>query len=291
MTIGPPLLIGALLALLAATALGVAGALTRAPLAPRTATAAGPSIPADGRPTAGLLRLAHLGLLLAFGLLLTAMLARTVAAGHAPWSNLHEVTQAFGAFLLASYLVAERRVPIRPLAPLVALLAAGLVAVALQLPDDVVPLAPALQSPLLLTVHVGAAIVAYAVSGLAFAAAVGEIAQARAGDRIALLPPAATCRALAYRCVLVAFPILTAAIALGSVWANMAWRSYWNNDPKELAAAGTWLLYAAYLHVAGRGDRAGRAAPWLLVAGFGAVLFTFLGASLVFPGQHSYAGV
>ena len=29
----------------------------------------------------------------------------------------------------------------------------------------------------------------------------------------------------------------------------------------------------------------------LLVAGFGAVLFTFLGASLLFPGQHSYAGV
>jgi cytochrome c-type biogenesis protein CcsB len=219
------------------------------------------------------------------------MLARTVAAAHAPWSNLHEVTQAFGAFLLASYLVAERRFPIRALAPLVALLAAGLVAVALQLPDDVVPLAPALQSPLLLTVHVGAAIVAYAVSGLAFAAAVGEIAQARSGDRITLLPPAATCRTLAYRCVLVAFPILTAAIALGSVWANMAWRSYWNNDPKELAAAGTWLLYAAYLHVAGRSDRAGRAAPWLLVAGFGAVLFTFLGASLLFPGQHSYAGV
>ena len=45
MTIGPPLLIGALLGLLAATALGVASALTRTPLAARHATAAGPSLP------------------------------------------------------------------------------------------------------------------------------------------------------------------------------------------------------------------------------------------------------
>jgi ABC-type transport system involved in cytochrome c biogenesis permease subunit len=31
-------------------------------------------------------------------------------------------------------------------------------------------------------------------------------------------------------------------------------------------------------------------APWLLVIGFGAVLFTYLGAGLVFVGEHSYAG-
>lgn len=283
-----PLLIAALLALLASAALGVAAAVMTSP---RTVAADGPDTPSLSQPGAALRGFGHVALLAAFGVLLAALVVRAAVAGHAPWSNLHEVTQAFAAFLLGSYLVAERRFAIRTLAPLVALLAAGLVAVALQLPDEVIPLAPALQSPLLLTVHVGAAVLAYAVSGLAFAAAVGEIAQGRSGNRVAMLPPAATCRTLAYRCVLVAFPILTAAIALGSVWANMAWRSYWNNDPKELAAAGTWLLYAAYLHVAGRGDRAGSAAPWLLVAGFGAVLLTFLGASLLFPGQHSYAGV
>jgi cytochrome c-type biogenesis protein CcsB len=231
-------------------------------------------------------------LLLVAGLVLVAALVvRTVLAGHAPWSNLHEVTQAVAAALVASFLLAARNPAVRPLGPLVAVAGAGLVVLALQLPDDVVPLAPALQAPLLLTVHVGAAIAAYAVTGLAFVATVGELVQARAGDRLGLLPSAAACRALAHRAVLVAFPLLTVAIALGSVWANLAWRSYWSNDPKELAAAGTWLIYAAYLHVAGRSDRAGRLAPWLLVAGFAAVLFTFLGASLLFPGQHSYAGV
>lgn len=284
MTPGTALLVTALTALLVAVALGAAATIVaRVP-----STADGPA--ANGV-RAPLLAAAHVALLAATGAVVIGMALRAVVAGHAPWSNLHEVTQAFAGFLLLAYLVAARRAALRALAPLVALLAAGLVIVALQLPDEVVPLAPALQAPLLLTVHVGAAIVAYALSGLAFAAAIGELVQRRAGDRVALLPTAETCRRAAYRSVVVAFPILTAAIALGSVWANLAWRSYWNNDPKELAAAGTWLLYAAYLHAAGRGDRLGRAAPWLLVAGFGAVLFTFLGASLLFPGQHSYAGV
>lgn len=284
MTVGTALLVTALVALVASVALGVAAVLVaRAP-----STADGPTA---GNARGPILAAAHVALLGGAAALVAAMLLRAVVAGHAPWSNLHEVTQAFAACLLIAYLVAARSTPLRALAPLVALLAAGLVVVALQLPGAVVPLAPALQAPLLLTIHVGTAVAAYAVSGLAFAAAVGELAQRRAGDRLALLPPGAACRRAAYRSVLVAFPVLTAAIALGSVWANLAWRSYWNNDPKELAAAGTWLLYAAYLHVAGRGDRLGRWAPWLLVAGFGAVLFTFLGASLLFPGQHSYAGV
>ena len=288
MTVGSTLLLASLVALLVSAALGTASALAGGAMATRTATADGPAMVAPHRAAA---TAAHAGLLAALAMLVAALVVRTVTVGHAPWSNLHEVTQAVAAFLLASYVLVERRHAIRTLAPPVALLGAGLVAVALQLPDEVIPLAPALQAPLLLTVHVGAAVAAYAVSGLAFVAAAGEIAQSRAGGRITMLPPAAVCGVVAHRAVLVAFPILTAAIALGSVWANLAWRSYWNNDPKELAAAGTWLLYAAYLHVAGRGDRAGRMAPWLLVAGFGAVLFTFLGASLLFPGQHSYAGV
>jgi ABC-type transport system involved in cytochrome c biogenesis permease subunit len=287
MTLGTTLLVLSLTTLLCSVALGLAAALSGA-LATR-APVAGPSPTSPGRDLAA--RAAHATMLTACLALLSAMGIRTVMAGHAPWSNLHEVTVAVAAMLLGSYLVARRRAPIGRLAPPVALLGAVLVLMALQLPDELVPLAPALQAPLLLTVHVGAAIGAYALGGLAFVAALGVIVQARAGDRVVLLPPGAVCAAVAHRCVLVAFPILTAAIALGSAWANLAWRSYWNNDPKELAAAGTWLLYAAYLHVAGRGDRAGRAAPWLLVAGFAGILFTFLGASLLFPGQHSYAGV
>jgi ABC-type transport system involved in cytochrome c biogenesis permease subunit len=147
---------------------------------------------------------------------------------------------------------------------------------------------PALQQPLLLTIHVGSAAVAYAVSGIAFVAAVAEIGQRAAQNRLPALPSADVARAVGHRAVLVAFPILTIAIVLGSVWANLAWRAYWSNDPKELAAAATWLVFGAYLHAAGRTDRWGRFAPWLIVLGFVGVLFTYIGAGLFIVGEHSY---
>ena len=159
---------------------------------------------------------------------------------------------------------------------------------ALQFDDRVDPLVPALQQPVLLTIHVGTAALAYAVSGVAFLAALAELAQTGAGDRIGGLPSAAVSRAVGHRAVLIAFPILTVAIALGSVWANLAWRSYWSNDPKELAAAATWLVFGAYLHVASRRDRWQRLAPWLIVLGFAGVLFTYVGAGLFLVGEHSY---
>jgi len=218
-----------------------------------------------------------------------ALLARGVIAGRAPWSNLHEFSLAFAVALLGSHLLLARREPIAALAPLTALLAAGLVGLALGFDSSIDPLVPALQQPILLTVHVGSAVLAYALSGLAFLAACAEIGQRSAGDRIAGMPSAAALRAVGHRVVLLAFPILTIAIVLGSVWANLAWRSYWSNDPKELAAAATWAVFGAYLHVAGRRDRWERLAPWLIVLGFAGVLFTYIGAGLFFIGEHSYA--
>jgi cytochrome c-type biogenesis protein CcsB len=232
--------------------------------------------------------LTRVGILLALALTAAAVVGRAILVGHAPWSNLHEFSLAFAATTLLTYVLLARSHPIAGLAPFVALLAAGLIGFALSLDDRVDPLVPALQQPVLLTVHVGTAMAAYAIAGVAFVAAVAEIGQRAAQDRIGLLPSGATLRAVGHRAVLIAFPVLTVAIALGSVWANLAWRSYWSNDPKELAAAATWLVFGAYLHVAGRRDRWEAMAPWLIVIGFAGVLFTYIGAGLFFVGEHSY---
>ena len=221
-------------------------------------------------------------------LIALAVLLRAVVAGRAPWANLHEFSMAFAAALLGTYLVLARTNQIAGLAPFVALLATGLIGFTVNLDDRVDPLVPALQSPLL-AIHVGAAVLAYAVAGVAFLAAAAELGQRATADGIGLLPTAETARAVGHRAVLIAFPILTIAIALGSVWANLAWRSYWSNDPKELAAAATWLVFGAYLHVAARRDKWERLAPWLIVLGFAGVLFTYIGAGLFFIGEHSYA--
>lgn len=284
-TLIPILLLAALVTLLATAAAGLGAVLLGArPTAMEAAPSGEVAVSASAPPG----RWLTLGVGLAFGLLALATLLRAMLVAHAPWSNLHEFSIAFAAALLGAYLLMGRSQPIGGLAPLVALLGAGLVAFALGLDDRIDPLVPALQQPLLLTIHVGTAALAYAVSGLAFVAAAAEIGQRASGDRIGLLPSAEVARAVSHRAVLIAFPILTIAIVLGSVWANLAWRSYWSNDPKELAAAATWLVFGAYLHVAGRRDRWSRLASWLIVLGFAGVLFTYVGAGLFIVGEHSY---
>jgi len=279
------LLVSALAVLLVTVALGLGAALVGFDRRPLAAAA---SVGATEVPRRSMASLLTGGVALGAVLLLSAAVARALLIGYAPWSNLHEFSIAFAAVLLAGFLVLARSWPIAGLAPLVAMLGAGLVALALGLDDRVDPLVPALQQPLLLTVHVGSAVLAYAVAGLAFVAAFAELGQRAAGGRIGLLPPVDVARAVSHRAVLIGFPILTVAIALGSVWANLAWRSYWSNDPKELAAAATWLVFGAYLHVAGRRDRWERLAPLLIVLGFAGVLFTYIGAGLFIVGEHSY---
>lgn len=282
MTASSALLVAALVTLLGSGAIGLGGMLVG--LARRLDPPATASHRISSAATA------QAAVVLAALLLLGSLISRAAATGHAPWSNLHEFSAGFAFAILVVFLGLAIRRPIGGLAPAVALVAAALVGVSLAQPDEVRPLVPALQAPLLLTVHVGMAMLAYAIGAVAFAAAAGQIAQRAAGGRIGMLPSVAVLQAAAHRAAILAFPVLTAAIVLGSVWANLAWRSYWNNDPKELAAAATWLVYGGYLHVAGRRDRWAASAPWLLVLGFAAIIFTWLGAGLIFVGQHSYAG-
>jgi cytochrome c-type biogenesis protein CcsB len=95
---------------------------------------------------------------------------------------------------------------------------------------------------------------------------------------------------IGYRAVVVGFPFLTLTIILGAVWAETAWGTYWQWDPKETASLVTWFIYGAYLHArVMRGWRGNRAA-WLLVIGFLATLLTYFG-NLIFGGLHSYSGL
>jgi ABC-type transport system involved in cytochrome c biogenesis permease subunit len=49
----------------------------------------------------------------------------------------------------------------------------------------------------------------------------------------------------------------------------------------------TWLIYAAYLHARNLRGWRGKRSAWLLIIGFGAVLFTYFGVNLWVSGLHS----
>ncbi len=249
----------------------------------RTVTAA----PDNGLVTLG--ALGH-GLVWASFLLMAAGLAaRAVVVGRGPWGNMYEFSIAFAVGILGGYLLLERRYPIRSLAFLPVGVALFLAGYAATLPATIEPLVPALDNAPLLTVHVAMAMIAYGVLAISCAAAVGYLLQGD-DDRFAWLPARKVLDAVAYRSVIIGFPIFATMIILGSYWASIAWGRYWGWDPKETSALVTWLIYAVYLHARSQRGWAGRPAALILVLGFAAVLFTYFG-NLFFAGLHSYSGL
>ena len=103
------------------------------------------------------------------------------------------------------------------------------------------------------------------------------------------LPDADALDRITYKTICIAFPLLTLMIAAGAFWANRAWGSYWNWDPKETWAAITWLVYAGYLHMRITRGWRGRRAAYFAILGFGVVMFTFFGVTYLLPGLHAYA--
>lgn len=224
-----------------------------------------------------------------FALLVASLAIRGVLVGRGPWGNLYEFSVAFGASILGGYLFLARRYPIRQIGFIPAGVALGLLLYASSLPSEIRPLVPALQNAPLLTIHVGMAVIAYGIFATAFAAGVGYLAQGTR-DRFAWLPSHKTLDEVAYRAVIIGFPVFATMIVLGSWWAAIAWSRYWGWDPKETAALVTWLVYAVYLHARNQRRWAGRPAALLLVIGFAMVLVTYSG-SLWFSGLHSYSGL
>jgi cytochrome c-type biogenesis protein CcsB len=227
--------------------------------------------------------------LAAFALLAGSMVVRALIVGRGPWGNLFEFSVAFATSILFGYLVLSRRYSIGSIAFIPVGVSLALALYAASLPSDIKPLVPALQNAPLLTIHVGLAMLSYGIFATSFAAGIGYLVQGK-GDRFAWLPSHRVLDAVAYRAVIIGFPIFATMIILGSWWASIAWSRYWGWDPKETAALVTWLVYAIYLHARNQRAWAGRPAALLLVVGFAMVLITYSG-SLWFNGLHAYSGL
>jgi cytochrome c-type biogenesis protein CcsB len=239
--------------------------------------------------TSPLGRAALVAAIVGFGLLIGSLAFRAVIVGRGPWGNLFEFSEAFATSILGGYLFLQRRYPIRSIGFIPTGVALAMLLYASSLPSSIERLVPALQNPPLLTIHVGMAVLSYGIFATSFAAGVGYLIQGQK-DRFGWLPSHKVLDEVAYRAVVIGFPIFATMIILGSWWASIAWSRYWGWDPKETAALVTWLTYAVYLHARNQRAWAGRPAALLLVVGFGMVLVTYSG-SLWFNGLHAYSGL
>nr|YP_009241802.1 cytochrome c heme attachment protein [Tofieldia thibetica]AMQ13377.1 cytochrome c heme attachment protein [Tofieldia thibetica] len=91
-----------------------------------------------------------------------------------------------------------------------------------------------------------------------------------------------------YRVISLGFTFLTVGILSGAVWANEAWGSYWNWDPKETWAFITWTIYAIYSHTRTNQSLQGSNSAIIASLGFLIIWICYFGVNLLGIGLHSY---
>jgi cytochrome c-type biogenesis protein CcsB len=218
-----------------------------------------------------------------------------IGYGHAPLSNLYE-SLVFAAWaIMLIYLVMEYRTKQRALGvfpALFAFLAMAYASFSTGVNSKIQPLLPALKSNWLIT-HVVTCFIGYAAFAISFGISILYIArksrQETSGGALSLLPDLRQLDELNYQMILFGFLWLSLGIITGSVWADLAWGTYWSWDPKETWSLITWLIYAALLHARTVKGWRGNRVAWLSIIGFGCVLFTYFGVNFLLGGLHSYA--
>ncbi|MDL4821259.1 c-type cytochrome biogenesis protein CcsB [Actinomadura opuntiae] len=225
------------------------------------------------------------------------LVTRGMAVHRWPWGNMYEFMTALSFAAVTAFMVVALRYNARFLGAFV--MAAVVIALGVDniwLYDSAGPVSPALNS-YWIAIHVTAAIIATGSFTVAGAATILYLLKTRAEGGAAgagtgvlsRIPSAEDLDRLSMRVTMFAFPIWTAAIIMGAIWADQAWGRYWGWDPKEVWSFVTWIVYAAYLHARATAGWKGRKAAILSLVGFACLLFNFFGVNYMFSGMHSYA--
>lgn len=225
-------------------------------------------------------------MLAAWAILTVSLLIRSILSGHVPFTDMYGFAASFCWGILATGCLFQWRLKSEVFGAGAVVIAFALLIYAFSLPSQHEPLPVILQQTWLLPLHVSCAIMAYGMFALGFVSAVLYLVKDRYNP--AFIPVSGMLDRAGYLAVLTGFPLMTLVIILGSIWAKIAWGTYWNWDPKETASLVTWIIYACYLFSRIFLHWTGRRSALLLIIGFAAVLITFFG-NLFFGGLHSYA--
>jgi len=220
------------------------------------------------------------------GLVLRWVESYQLGIGHAPLSNFYE-SLVFYPWCISLILVAMKqklKYPVITLCcTLISLFLMGYASISPSIDRNIQPLVPALQSNWL-HIHVFTCFLAYASFVVSFVCGLLYMFTWKS-----IVPPRETLDEINYRSVIVGFPMLSAGIFTGAVWAHYAWGSYWSWDPKETWSLITWIVYAVFLHARLVRGWKGKKIAILSIIGFASVIFTYFGVNFVLSGLHSYA--
>jgi cytochrome c-type biogenesis protein CcsB len=221
-----------------------------------------------------------------------AIVAAWREAGHFPVVSPKEVSSFLGWAIVGYYLAVSKRYHTRALPAFLLPLVYLFMLISLLLPARAES-APRLSASdisanpltqIIFPVHITLVIASYAafavtfVCGLMYLIQERELKAKRFGASSERLPALNTCDEIGYRTVTIGFVLLTLGLAMGIFLGNQRDGRYWHNDPKEVMALITWIVYLFPIHYRVTAGWRGRRAAWMSIAGFVIVILTWLGA-------------
>jgi len=204
-------------------------------------------------------------------------------AGYLPVTNLFATLFFFSWALALIYLYFELRYRIRATGLFVMLLNLILLAGALPRDASISALIPALDTPLF-SLHIIFSFIGYAFFAMAFSIGVLYLCQSRMQSD--LLPDLPTLRRINEEAIFLGFGLFTLCMIAGSLWAHIAWGHWFSWNIKSVWSVLVWMFYAGMCHAKFVRRWQGGVYAWLSIAGFGFVLFTYLGIGLLLESNH-----
>jgi cytochrome c-type biogenesis protein CcsB len=237
---------------------------------------------------------------LCLGVLVAGFVCHTLFLGHryyllgtAPVLDFKSALSFFSWSIILAYLLLQSKFRLRVLGSFVAPFAAFLMIISSTIPGNEGAVKPVFKS-LWLTVHVATVFLGNGLFAIAFLAAImyllqeNQIKSKRLGSWFSRLPSLATLDNVNHYAIVYGFPFLSLGMITGSIYAQYALGIYWQWDPKEVWSLITWLFYAALLHERLAVGWQGRKAAVMSIVCFCVLLFTFVGASFLLGGYHSF---
>jgi cytochrome c-type biogenesis protein CcsB len=213
-------------------------------------------------------------------------------SGRIPVTNFFEAINALGLGIMLVFLVMELRYKIPSLGTFMLPLVIVMMLPAFVMSWGIENLNPILKSGWL-GIHTSLAVMGDSAFAFAFIVSLMYLIQERQlkqkhlGAIFHRLPPLDVMDTITYRALTIGWLFFTLGMITGSVWAEIAWGTYWSWDPKETWSLIVWLVYMVFLHLRTIGWR-GRKMAYLSIAGFVLVLVSFFVVSRVGIGKHSF---
>jgi len=238
-------------------------------------------------------RVAEWSMAIGFILHTAALIADWAIDAHYPLFSLRETLSFLAWALVALYSVVLYRYRVLAVGAFTMPLISVLTFIAAIIGSDSSNTPESFSATWLFTIHTTLLIFAYAAFFIVFMASVMYLLQERElklktfSAIFHRLPSLSTVNELATYAGTLGLTLLTLGIVTGMYWSSTRSGQLWHNDPKEIFALLTWMLYFALTVYRSSASWHGRRAAWLGVIGFALVLSTFFGAPFL-GGYHVF---